>query len=285
MKNLSLILVTIGLGGCLEMGGTFEGPAPIDDGEGPSPDASTLGEDPDPPAPPDAGPAIPVDDGRVKDGLAVLYKFADLTGNIIPDVSGVGEPLDLTIADPAAVQHGPEGLTVLAPTILSSERPLKVYEPCVASRELTIETWVTPATLTTPDNQPARIAGMSIDPATRNFSIVQVNAAYEHRVRTIQTNENGIPAVQTPQGTAQLTLQHIVYTRDELGNTMTYIDGVGTPGPVIEGSFVGWNSNYNIHVANEATLDRPWLGTVSLVAFYCRDLTAEEVAQNFAAGF
>ena len=37
-------------------------------------------------------------------------------------------------------------------------------------------------------------------------------------------------------------------------------------------------------LANEVTGDRPWLGTFFLVAIYSRDLSAQEVGQNFKAG-
>jgi hypothetical protein len=37
-------------------------------------------------------------------------------------------------------------------------------------------------------------------------------------------------------------------------------------------------------LGNATSLDAAWLGTYHLVAVYARALTAQEVAQNFAAG-
>lgn len=281
MKTTALILsmLGLGLGGCI--GGSFSGSNGGGGGGGDDIGGDDDTADARPAVPtPDAAPPPPIDDGRVKEGLAGLYKFRNVTGTIVADESGAVPPLDLTITDPAAVTLGADGVTVIAPTILSTERALKIYEPCVAAKAITIEAWVTPASTDTA-NVPERIAGMSIDPATRDFSLIQQNANYEARVRTTETNENGIPAVTTPGVTT--LVQHVVYTRGEDGTTMTYLDGVGTPGPIILGSFVGWNSNYSFHVANEATLDRPWLGTLHLVGV--RDLTQLEVSQNFAAGY
>ena len=42
-----------------------------------------------------------------------------------------------------------------------------------------------------------------------------------------------------------------------------------------------WNSQYSLQIANEATLDRPWLGKIHFVGLYNRALSAEEVKNNF----
>ena len=50
------------------------------------------------------------------------------------------------------------------------------------------------------------------------------------------------------------------------------------------GDFSDWDPSYHLNVVNDQTRDRPWLGTLYLIAIYDRDLGADEVAQNFAAG-
>ena len=37
-------------------------------------------------------------------------------------------------------------------------------------------------------------------------------------------------------------------------------------------------------MVNDQTRDRPWLGTIYLIAIYDRDLSEQEILQNFAAG-
>ena len=57
---------------------------------------------------------------RVTDGLVALYEFGEGAGASVADISNVGEPLDLTIEDPAAVAWVPNRLSVREPTLLSS---------------------------------------------------------------------------------------------------------------------------------------------------------------------
>ena len=58
---------------------------------------------------------------------------------------------------------------------------------------------------------------------------------------------------------------------------------IASPLPLTFG-FVNWDPNCPIVVGNEATLDRPWQGTIYLLAVYEYAFTADEVAANFAAG-
>jgi glycopeptide antibiotics resistance protein len=46
-----------------------------------------------------------------------------------------------------------------------------------------------------------------------------------------------------------------------------------------------WESRFSFQIGNEATLDKPWLGKIYLVALYNRALYADEVANNFDSGF
>jgi hypothetical protein len=46
-----------------------------------------------------------------------------------------------------------------------------------------------------------------------------------------------------------------------------------------------WDPNYRLFLGNEGSLDRPWRGTLYMVALYDRALTPDEVAANFSAGY
>ena len=63
----------------------------------------------------DSASSVASGPARVTAGLVVLYDFAAGGGNIVPDVSGVGASLDLTIADPGAVTWLPGGGGQMAP--------------------------------------------------------------------------------------------------------------------------------------------------------------------------
>lgn len=248
-----------------------------------NPDAGDPGTDPDPDAP-DADVGEP-DDGRVKNGIVALYKFKEGTGTLVADSSGVLPALDLTIADPAAATWMPGGgVNVIAPTIIQSGLPAqKVFDACVASNQITYEAWVRPANLE--QTGPARILTNSIDAGNRNFALGQAATVVSNRLRTTITNNNGTPAVDSlPDALGLLSIQHLVYTRDAAWSSV-YIDGVKVATDTIGGKQDNWDPTYPLAIANEVSLDRPWLGEIYLAAVYCRRLGTAEVQQNFAARF
>ena len=57
----------------------------------------------------------------------------------------------------------------------------------------------------------------------------------------------------------------------------------GFPFP-LSPNFSNWDPDYPLQLGNEATLDRPWLGKMFLVAVYDRALNPNEISTNFTAG-
>jgi hypothetical protein len=226
------------------------------------------------------------------DGLQVLYTFSEGSGTTVYDVSGTGAPLNLTIRDQEAVQWLDGELSVHASTIMSAtESASRLASAARATHELTIEAWVAPAG--TEQDGPARIVTLSKNTEQRNFMLGQGPwrdhpsdnpAFYVARLRSTSTDENGMPSLKSPGGSAQETLQHVVYTRDATGKARLYIDGVEVNSTRVDGSFDTWGDGYHLALANEHTLDRSWLGTYHLVAVYSQALSVEEVGQNFRAG-
>ncbi len=159
--------------------------------------ASALGEE-DVRRAYEAGPG-----GEAAAGAIALYTFAD-RGPLVRDTSGVGEPLDLPIADPASVTWLPDGgLELRHATRIASEAPAtKIIEAVGASGALTIEAWVTPANAT--QAGPARIVTLSRDPGERNVTLGQDGAGYLVRLRTTATSANGEPPIATPGGAGAL---------------------------------------------------------------------------------
>jgi glycopeptide antibiotics resistance protein len=45
-----------------------------------------------------------------------------------------------------------------------------------------------------------------------------------------------------------------------------------------------WNPRFTFQLGNEATLDRPWLGTIHFVALYNQALSSEEISNNYYQG-
>jgi len=225
---------------------------------------------------------------RVTAGQQVLYTFEEGGGTVVNDVSGVGLPLDLSVGNEAAVSWVPGGLVVNASTVIASAgAATKVIDTCRATDELTIEAWIKPANAT-PDG-PARIVTLSADLFQRNFTLGQglwggqPSDRYDVRLRTTETDSNGVPSLTTPAGSLTTELSHVVYTRDSSGVARIYIDGVERVSGTVGGDF-NWDESYRLALANELTGDRPWLGEFHLVAIYNRALSQAEVNQNFVAG-
>ncbi len=50
-------------------------------------------------------------------------------------------------------------------------------------------------------------------------------------------------------------------------------------------NFHNWDAQFPFQLGNEATLDRPWLGKIYLIALYNRALAPDEIAHHFQLGF
>ncbi len=249
-----------------------------------------------PTPPPTAPPAIPtataaVSSGeRVSDGLQVLYAFDEGSGAMVHDSAGVEEALNLTIEDVSAVTWTEGMLSVNAPTLIySSGSATRLIESIRSSNAVTIEVWIRPGN--TSQNGPARIVTLSVDADIRYFSLGQglgegqAHGLYDVRLRTTDTDENGIPSLSTQPDTVSTALSHVVYTRDASGAARIYLDGVEAATEIVGGDMSVWqDATLRLALANEFTLDRPWLGEYWLVAIYDRALNPREVAQNWEAG-
>lgn len=227
-------------------------------------------------------PAVRVSQA-LANGLQALYVFEEGSGTTINDISGVGEPLNLSISDGAAVTWVPGGLRIDSSTILvSSGAAEKIIEAARASNELTIEAWIRPANTT--QSGPARIVSLSPSPDARNFTLGQDADSYETRLRTTETSSNGLPALSAPDGAVDTQLAHVVYTREASGVARLYVDGVEQASEIVGGNFVNWDPSYHLALANEISVDRPWLGEFHLLAIYNRALGQTDVGLHFHAG-
>ncbi len=241
-----------------------------------------------PPTPPPSTPASPPV-GRVSAGLVALYTFDEGAGDIVHDVAGRQPALDLRIDDPAATRWRAGGLEVLAPARIASTGPASgITAAARATNEVTVEAWISPAELE--QEGPARVVSLSLDALHRNVTLghglwgEQPRKVYDVRLRTTATDENGSDSLTTPAGAVRAGPQHVVFTRAADGQRRIYVDGRVAAAGVLAGDLSGWDERYRLILANEATADRPWLGTFDLVAIYGRALNPAEVAQNHAAG-
>jgi hypothetical protein len=229
-----------------------------------------------------------VEDPRA--GLQILYTFNEGSGDIVRDTSGVEEALDLTIEDVSAVTWIEGGLSVNSPTLITSTTTTtRLIEAIRSTNAMTLETWIQPAN--TSQNGPARIVTLSPDANMRYFSLGQglgdsePSSLYDMRLRTTMTDVNGIPSLSTQANTLATELSYVVYTRDATGTARMYLNGSEAANGTIGGDLSNWQDNgFHLALANELSLDRPWLGEYRFVAIYNRALSASEVEQNWMAG-
>lgn len=221
---------------------------------------------------------------RVTAGQQVLYLFDEGSGSIVGDSAGVGVPIDLNIGDSSAVSWLPDGgLEVNSPTIIESgSPPIRLMDAVMENNEITLEAWVIPANLE--QTGPGRILTLSKNPQFRDFTMGQELDAYEMRIRTTATTNNGFPRIFGPTGSATTGLTHIVLTRQTSGDVSLYVNNNMVISAFRGGDLSNWNEQFGMAIANELTENRPWLGTYHLVSVYDRALDSAEIAQNFEAG-
>jgi hypothetical protein len=124
---------------------------------------------------------------------------------------------------------------------------------------------------------------MSSDPGQRNFTLGQIGEDIAFRLRTIKTDQNGIPELDTQKHILSQKPVQMIATYD--GNTKRlYVNGnLHSESQQIVGDFSNW-SNYPLVIGNELTGDRSWLGKLFLVGIYNRSLNSEEILKNYQAG-
>jgi hypothetical protein len=209
-------------------------------------------------------------------GLVALYRFDEGAGGTVRNHARGDKSLDLTIEDPSRVKWGPGGLTVYDSTLVGTQKPPKrLIDSIKKSREFSLEAWVTPAN--SQQDGPARIVSLSSGSGERNFTLGQDGSRFDLRIRSGKTDRNGLPSLSSPSGSALPQLAHVVFTADSSGQARLYVNGVVQDSRDIGGRFDAWSDQYRLFLANESSRDRPWRGTVHLVAMYDRVLSPEEI--------
>ena len=232
--------------------------------------------------------AVQIVPARTRNGLVALYDFRDQEGDVISDISAVGQPLDLHIGNPNSVTWTEGTLTLDEAVQISSFQPAtKINDAVKASGEITVETWVRPSNLA--QSGPARIVTISEDTSLRNFTLgvgpegPETGQQITARTRTTGTDTNGLPAVTTGS-VLRSVLSHIVYTRDAAGNARIYVDGVLVQSGTVTGNVSNWDSAYHLGIGGERGGGRPFLGEYSGLAVYNRALSATEISDQFIHG-
>ena len=222
---------------------------------------------------------------RYENAQIALWEFKTGGGTTAFDTSGVEPAINLTLS--GDVQwFGGWGITINDGKAQgSTSASKKLHDVIKGTGEYSIEAWATPANVT---QEMARIVSYSAGDTARNFTLQQTLYNYDFRQRTTETSLNGEPALSTPDAAEvlQATLQHVVATYGPVEGRKLYVNGqlVTQTDPVTPGSLVDWQDTFALVLGNEASGDGLWQGTLRLVAIHNRELTQEQITQNYDVG-
>jgi hypothetical protein len=227
----------------------------------------------------DAGPDAPA---RVTGDLVALYTFEEGSGTQVLDRSGFGAPLDLVIPDVSKVVWGVGSLTVTEATLIASpQTATKVLDACRDVDGVTLEAWFQPAAIAS--GYP-RVVSLATNNSDLAITLMARDSRFEFRMRGPLTDSNGLPSLNSPDGTVQLQRTHVALVSAPDGTRTLYVDGIARATDVRGGDLASWGTSHRFGLASELDGVGSWLGTYHLVAIYARALTAAEVATHFALG-
>ena len=222
---------------------------------------------------------------RYNSSVIGLWEFKTGSGGVAYDTSGVEPALNLNLSGDVSWVGG-WGINLRSGKAQgSTSASRKLYELIRGTGEYSIEAWVAPGNVAQED---VRIVSYSGGTATRNFMLGQTLYSYDFYNRASTTNVAGDPRLTTSatDEDLQATLQHVVATYDPVNGRRIYVNGedTGDTDPARGGTLADWDDTFAFVLGNEVSGDRPFAGTLRLVAMHNRALTPEQVRQNFQAG-
>jgi VanZ family protein len=167
---------------------------------------------------------------------------------------------------------------------IGTQGPCEIlFNKILSGKGLSIELWVSP--LIQNQSGPARILSYSLDPLHRNFTIAQDKNGLVVRLRTVNTDANGIPQVKLSDVFISQKIRHIIVTYD-YEEEIIYIDGqVRLLTKLPQGRFDNWDPLYPLVMGNETTGNRPWAGRIYYAAIYNQPLDKYQVKDHFSFGW
>ncbi len=118
---------------------------------------------------------------------------------------------------------------------------------------------------------PARLFTVSRTCGLRNLTIAQDGKGLVVRVRTPDTNSNGIPAITVPNIFASLQWREIEVSIAS-GSLAIFVDGEQVVDQHIhKAPFQVWNNQFLLALGNELTRNRPWLGEIAVAEVRVND--------------
>ncbi|MDF7806296.1 VanZ family protein [Pontiellaceae bacterium B12219] len=127
---------------------------------------------------------------------------------------------------------------------------------------------------------PARIISLASHTMSRNFTLGQDGNGLAFRLRTSETDGNGMyPSLLVPQVFTTNRFIHVVVVYDG-EQVCLYVDGKLHPvSEAVTGDFSTWGATHLLTMGDEAMGVRPWAGTVKHFSIYDRPLQLTEIEQ------
>ncbi len=223
--------------------------------------------------------------GRHEANQIALWQFKTGSGVTAYDTSGVDPAMHLTLSGTVGWVGGWGVQFTDGKLQASTATSRKLHDLIGAAGEYALEAWVAPANVTQED---AHIVGYSGANNLHNLVLAQRQYSYEGFNRSGSTDAEGAPALLTADADEDLqaTLQHVVLNYDPIDGRRIYVNGVDTEDsdPVGGSGIAGWDDNFAFVLGNSVAGDRPWQGMIRMVAVHNRNLTLEQIQQNYAAG-
>jgi hypothetical protein len=218
---------------------------------------------------------------RVMQGLVAYYPFTEGAGTTVADQAPTGSPLPLTLTGEVTWLGTANGVVLTDGAAQSSGPATKILTALQATNQSTVEFWVIPSTAS--QSGPARLLSLRGTTANHATMVGQRGAEAEIWLQHTGKGSKNTPWLKTTTQVFTTTLMHIVHTYDGTVERV-YINGVETATQTLHGTYAGWDPTAVLYVGNEDSLDRPWRGTMRLMAIYDHALSPAEIQQNFAAG-
>jgi hypothetical protein len=209
------------------------------------------------------------------------YPLDEGAGTMVADTAGA---LDLAVGQPESVAWGADGglAFVAGGAMVGSTGPASDLAGAVAaSGEVTVEVWLAPSEL--PQEGPARILTVSegAEPEEVNLHLGIEDRSVSFRVRTDCDFFNW---TRTGDVLDEDVMHHVVASYRP-GEVRIWVDGaLATADRTPVGVTDDWDGTWHLYLGDEATADRPFLGTIRMAAVYDRVLSDAEVAAHFEAG-
>ena len=218
---------------------------------------------------------------RVTRGLIAYYPMTEGGGDVVRDQSGFDVPLDLQISGEVMWLPSGNGVQISRNDgRLLSGTATKLHQTLTTTNEFSLESWTKAVNLT--QTGPARVISYSDDAHNRNVTLGQQQTEARIRLRTTETEMNGMPEIIDPSGFST-NVQHHLVTYD--GSTLKFFrDGVMVLSEHRAGDLSNWDAGYALVLGNERTVRRTWEGEMYAAAVYDRALSDPEVVRNFQVG-